>query len=250
MNQEIADVVLVGMGAIGGILAKQFTTVGLKVVGFDRGPEPLLEDYAPRDSIRFVVRHDELDWVRHEPITYRTGPDQRAQIRYTTSPLNAVGGALMHWTGQASRFYPADFNVYSGEVASGLAERAQADLRGYDVVDWPISYDDLEPYYERFEWELGVSGQAGINPFEGHRNRGYPLPPLRETARMQLAAEGARRLGYHPFISPAGILSQPYRPPEPFDTRIAERPACVYCGHCNNYGCHVQAKDSTLYTTI
>lgn len=250
MAQQVADVCLVGMGAVGGILAKELATAGLKVVALERGPALQLEDYAPRDSIRFVVRRNHLEWVRHEPTTFRTRRGQRAALRYTTSPLNALGGALLHWTGQASRFFPGDFKVYSNEVASGLAERAGADLRGYDVVDWPLGYDDLEPYYERFEWEFGVSGQAGVNPFEGPRRRGYPTPPLRRSARMELFAEACRRIGYHPFDSPAGILSETYRPPAPFDTRIAERPACVYCGHCNYYGCHVHAKAATLYTAI
>src|ERR1041385_1999677 len=64
---SIADVCLVGVGAVGGILAKQLASAGLKVVGFERGPEPRQSDYAPRDSIRFIARADRLDWVRHEP---------------------------------------------------------------------------------------------------------------------------------------------------------------------------------------
>jgi gluconate 2-dehydrogenase alpha chain len=144
---------------------------------------------------------------------------------------------------------PGDFKVFTNEVASGVAELARADLSGYDIVDWPITYEDLEPYYERFEWEFGVSGGGG-NPFAGGRRRDYPLPPLRRTAKMELFEAACRRLGYHPYQSGAGILSQPYRPPEPYDTRIPERPACVYCGHCNNYGCHVNAKSTALHTVI
>ncbi len=138
----------------------------------------------------------------------------------------------------------------SGLAAGGVAERAGVDLSGYDVVDWPIGYDDLEPYYERVEWEFGVAGVAGMNPFAGPRRKPYPLPPLKITARMQVFGESAKRLGYHPFIGPAAVTSEPYRPPAPYDTRIPERPACVYCGHCNHYGCHVNAKASTLHTAI
>jgi gluconate 2-dehydrogenase alpha chain len=248
--QSIADVCIVGVGCTGGILAKELASAGLKVVGFERGPAPKKEDYAPRDSIRFLVRTDRLDWVRHEPTTTRTRSGQAARLQYRTSPLNALGGALLLWTGQASRYTPGDFKLYTNEVLSGNAERAGADLAGYDIIDWPLRYDDLEPYYERFEWEFGVSGEAGMNPFAGPRRRSYPLPPLRHSARMKLFAEACRKLGYHPYDTPAGILSKPYRPPPPFDTRIAERPACVYCGHCNFYGCHVHAKAATLYTAI
>jgi gluconate 2-dehydrogenase alpha chain len=139
--------------------------------------------------------------------------------------------------------------VFSQEIATGVAERAKADLTGYDIVDWPVSYDDLEPYYERFEWEFGISGR-GDNPFAGKRRRDYPLPPLRKTGKHELFEAACRKLGYHPYQSGAGILSRAYRPPAPYDTRIEERPACVYCGHCNNYGCHVNAKAAALYTVI
>src|SRR5581483_10209704 len=248
-GDRVADVCIVGVGAVGGILAKELARAGLDVVGFERGPALQRSDYAARDSIKFTVRQNQLEWVRHDPVMLRRGRDARASLRYTTSPANALGGALLHWTGQASRFLPGDFRVFTNEVASGLADRAGADLTGYDITDWPVSYEDLEPYYERFEWEFGVSGKAGVNPFEGKR-RDYPLPPLRRSARGELFAAACQRLGYHPFDSPAGILSQPYRPPEPYDTRIPERPACVYCGHCNYYGCHVHAKAATLYTAI
>lgn len=250
MSQPFADVCLVGVGAVGGILAKELASAGLKVVGFERGPALELKDYAPRDSIRFDVRPNQSDWVRHEPFAFRARPGTRAEPRTSTSPLNVLGGALLHWTGQASRFTPGDFKVYSNEVAGGVAGKAGAGLTGYRVVDWPIGYEDLEPYYERFEWEFGVAGEAGANPFAGPRRRGYPLPPLRHSAKMELFTAACRRLGYHPYDTPSGILSEPYRPPPPFDTRIPERPACVYCGHCNRYGCHVNAKAATLYTVI
>ncbi len=250
MAQAIADVCIVGVGCTGGILAKELASAGLKVVGFERGPAPKKADYAPRDSIRFLVRNDQLEWVRDEPTTTRKRPGEAAQLQYRTSPLNVLGGALLHWTGQVSRYMPGDFKLYTNEIARGNAERAGADLTGYDIIDWPLSYDDLEPYYEKFEWEFGVSGEAGMNPFAGPRKRGYPVPPLRHSARMKLFAEACHKLGYHPYDTAAGILSEPYRPPEPFDTRIPERPACVYCAHCNFYGCHVHAKAATLYVAI
>ena len=185
-SAEVADVCIIGVGAVGGILAKELASAGLRVVGFKRGPAPEKEDYAPRDSIRFIARSDQLEWVRHEPTTTRKTSEHRAALQYRTSPLNVLGGALLHWTGQVSRYMPGDFKLFTSEVASGNAERAGADLTGYDIVDWPLTYDDLEPYYERFEWEFGISGQAGMNPFAGPRKRGYPLPPLRHSARMKL----------------------------------------------------------------
>jgi len=244
------DVCIIGMGAVGSILAKELTAAGLEVVGLERGPALERKDYAPRDSIRYIVRHKDQVYARHDPITIRMGKDAPTRLRYTSTPVNALGGATLHWTGQAARFMPGDFSVYTNEIADGKAASANADLTGYDVRDWPIGYDDLEPYYERFEWEFGVSGKAGDNPFAGERNRPYPLPPLRQSAKMELFAEACKRLGYHPYDTAAGILSRAYRPPAPFDTRIPERPGCVYCGHCNQYGCHVHARAAALYTTL
>src|SRR5688500_7502758 len=183
MSLPIADVCIVGSGVMGGILAKELGTAGLKVVILERGPAITREDYAERDAIEFTTRLHHKDWVRHEPISFRTRAGDNSRIRYTTTPLNVLGGALLHWTRQSSRFFPADFKVRSGEIESGLAEGAGADLRGYDITDWPIGYGDLEPYYERWEWEFGVSGKGGANPFEGPRKRDFPLPPLRHNAR-------------------------------------------------------------------
>jgi gluconate 2-dehydrogenase alpha chain len=250
MAGEIADVCIVGVGGLGGILAKELASAGLKVVGFERGPAPKKEDYAPRDSIRFLVRSEQLDWVRHEPTTVRRRHGDKTSLQYRTSPLNVLGGALLHWTGQSARYTPGDFKLFTHEIESGNAERAKADLSGYDIIDWPLSYDDLEPYYEKFEWEFGVSGEAGANPFAGPRRQGFPLPPLRHSARMELFTKACRKLGFHPYDTAAGIASAPYKPPAPYDARIAERPACVYCAHCNFYGCHVHAKAASLYITI
>ena len=146
MAQSIADVCIVGVGCTGGILAKELSSSGLKVVGFERGPAPKKSDYAPRDSIRFLVRTEQLEWVRHEPTTTRKKAGEAARLQYRTSPLNVLGGALLHWTGQVSRYLPGDFKLYTNEILSGNAERAGADLTGYDIIDWPLSYDDLEPY--------------------------------------------------------------------------------------------------------
>ena len=119
---------------------------------------------------------------------------------------------------------PGDFKLFTNEIESGNAERANADLTGYDVIDWPLSYDDLEPYYESFEWEFGISGEAGANPFAGPRKRGFPLPPLRHSARMKLFAEACKKLGYHPYDTAAGIAFRSLISP-PDAVRYAHRRA-------------------------
>jgi gluconate 2-dehydrogenase alpha chain len=112
-----------------------------------------------------------------------------------------------------------------------------------------LSYADLEPYYDRAEYELGVSGKAGNlqgkkidggNVFEAPRRREYPLPPLLEDQAAVLFDAAGRKLGYHPFSTPRAIISQPYQ----------GRPGCTYCGFCQAFGCHVGAKSSILVTKL
>jgi gluconate 2-dehydrogenase alpha chain len=120
---------------------------------------------------------------------------------------------------------------------------------GSTVEDWPFGLEELEPYYDKVEYALGVSGQAGnvngvIDPrgniFEGPRARSYPMPPLRGTEFTDLMGAAARRLGWHPFPGPAAINSQVYQ----------NRSQCMYHGYCSRGGCHVSAKSSTAVSTI
>ena len=87
MAEAIADVCIVGVGGMGGIMAKELTSAGLKVVGFERGPAPKKEDYAPRDSIRFLIRPEQLEWVRHEPTATRNRAGETTRVQYRTSPM-------------------------------------------------------------------------------------------------------------------------------------------------------------------
>ena len=113
-------------------------------------------------------------------------------------------------------------------------------IPGTGFADWPITYAELEPYYTKVEWEIGVSGLAGASPFDPPRTKPYPMPPLPVKSSGVLFERGARKLGLHPFPAPMAINSQPYR----------GRPACVHCGFCHGFGCEVMAKASTLTTVI
>ncbi|HEU0164460.1 MAG TPA: GMC family oxidoreductase, partial [Thermomicrobiales bacterium] len=106
--------------------------------------------------------------------------------------------------------------------------------------DWPITYDELEPYYDKVEYLIGVSGKGGANPFESPRSRDFPLPPLREMGYATLAKDAMTKLGYHPFPQPTAILSEAYD----------GRPACTFCGFCGSYGCWNDSKSSTLVSAI
>jgi choline dehydrogenase-like flavoprotein len=136
----------------------------------------------------------------------------------------------VHFTANYWRFHPDDFRERS--VLGGVP--------GADLQDWPISYDELEPYYTKAEWDLGVSGLAGSNPFDGPRSKPYPLPPMPVKSSGVLFERGARKLGLHPFPAPVAILSRPYR----------GRGACTHCGWCEAFGCEMNAKSSTLAALI
>src|SRR6266540_3151715 len=117
------------------------------------------------------------------------------------------------------------------------------------LADWPLSYADLEPFYDRAEYELGVSGKAGNlqgqkieggNVFEAPRRREYPLPPLQVDQAAAVFESGAHKLGLHPFSSPRAIISQAYQ----------GRPACSYCSFCQAFGCFIGSKSSILVTKL
>src|SRR5438046_9967411 len=124
MDEAIVDVCIVGVGGMGGIMAKELATAGLKVVGFERGPAPKKEDYAPRDSIRFLIRPEQLEWVRHEPTATRNRAGETTRVQYRTSPLNVLGGALLHWTGQSPRDMPGDFTLSTSDLETLNAARS------------------------------------------------------------------------------------------------------------------------------
>ena len=113
-------------------------------------------------------------------------------------------------------------------------------VAGSTLEDWPIAYDDMEPYYERAEYEIGVSGKAGSNPFDGPRKKGYPMPPLPFNKEASLLAAGAKKKGWHPFPIPMSINS----------VERDGRAGCIACPHCVGFGCEVNAKNGTQNTVI
>ena len=141
-----------------------------------------------------------------------------------------VGGGSVHFTANYWRFHESDFE-----------ERSQfGDVPGAALADWPIKYADLEPYYTKAEYDLGISGLGGANPFEAPRSKPYPLPPMPVKSSGVLFERATKKLGLHPYPAPMAILSQPYQ----------GRAACVHCGFCEYFGCEMRAKSSTLVSVI
>src|SRR5262252_6650557 len=246
------DAVMVGMGWSGAIMARELTKAGLTVVGLERG-----QDRNPKEEFGLTTLRDELRYVQRielmqdnsiDTITFRNEAAQTAlPIRRFGAflPGEGVGGTGIHWGALHWRFLPTDFRI-----RSLLTERygAKAIPDTMTIQDWPVSYDEIEQHYDRFEKLCGVSGQTGNlqgklisggNPFEGPRSEHYPNKPIKTAVAPAVFGAAAASLGYHPFPTPTATSSAPYVNPE--DITLG---ACEYCGHCNRTACEANTKDS------
>lgn len=237
MTLPAVDVVVIGAGAGGGIVAEQLSLAGQEVVLLERGHR---QNWAE-------TRHDELRSQRVTVLGNAFGPDDEHYVRLVeTTPgefrkvlpsegaynniAACVGGGTLSYGAMAWRYMERDFKMRSTYHAPA----------GSTLDDWPITYSDLEPFYTKAEWEIGVSGQAGANPFEPHRSKPYPMPPLPLNTEASLLFAAAGRLKWRPFPIPMAINSVPYQ----------DRMACVFCPYCVGFACEVNAKNSTAVTAI
>jgi gluconate 2-dehydrogenase alpha chain len=226
------DAVIIGSGPGGSTVADVLTAAGWSVVIFEKGrnhlidlddPNRLLADYS-NDEIKFVYRHFLGPDPLIEPKTFRTGSDQgeRSHIGEVNTIPSTVGGGGVHADGKTPRFREDDFRL--------LSELGPQE--GADVRDWPLSYDELEPYYAKVEKMIGIAGLDGANPFASWRSGPYPMPPGASMYGAVLSAAAAERLGYHPYPAPTAANSVPYD----------GRPACNNCGFCAFFACPIHAK--------
>jgi len=228
-TSDEVDFVIVGSGAAGGVLAKELATNGFRVVVLEQGPYLTEADFT-HNEIKVLQQHFLTNDPLRQPNTFRKTPDETAKKQPCLVYGRCVGGSSVHFTANYWRFHEIDF-VERGKVG---------EIPGVGLADWPITYADLEPYYTKVEWEVGVSGLAGASPFDPPRSKPYPMPPLPVKDSGVIFERASRKLGYHPFPAPMAILSQP-RP---------GRSACVNCGFCLGFGCEVGAKSSSLSSVI
>jgi choline dehydrogenase-like flavoprotein len=226
------DFVIVGSGAAGGVIARELSQAGFSVVVLEQGPRLGSGDFE-HDELKYAY----LSGITNDPVTSpQTFREDPAAVALQSSRGNSlvyariVGGSSAHFTANYWRFHESDFNERS--LLGGIP--------GTGFADWPISYEELEPYYTKVEWEIGVSGLAYSSPVDPPRTKPYPMPPLPVKSSGVLMERGARKLGLHPHPAPMAIASQPYR----------GRPGCAHCGFCIGFGCEVMAKSTTLYTMI
>nr|WP_255672243.1 GMC family oxidoreductase [Corallococcus sp. AS-1-6] len=223
------DVCIVGSGAGGAPLALELGRAGFKVVVLEKG-----RHYQPRDFVHDEILNSRrnffmpLPW--EEPHLVRQGARARYERSNAAWTANCVGGGTVHMSGFFYRLKPVDFRLRSTLGA----------VPGTTVADWPISYEELAPFYDKAEAELGVSGQAVPHPFAEPRSGPYPLPPLDVHPVASEIDKVCAAMGWHALPTARGIISKAYKGRSP----------CAYCALCGSYGCETGAKSSTLASLI
>ncbi len=237
MSLPRVNAIVIGAGAGGGVVAKELCEAGLRVALLERG-----RWYTANDC-----RKDDLRNQRTSVLGNNSGPDDernprvfvdRDGNRHVVLPSEGgysnnaacVGGGTLTYGAMAWRYQPKDFRMRS---TYGAPE-------GSTLDDWPISYDDLAPFYEKAEFEIGVSGDVSNDPFKGPRAKPLPMPPLSPTREYEILKPAAQRLGLHPFDLPMLRNSIPYN----------GRPPCMRCRWCVGFVCEVDAKCGTQNTVI
>lgn len=239
---SIPDVCIVGMGAAGSTAAYSLGQAGLRVLVLEAGHAIDSRDARPDELYAAYARGGHSPKFNQELQTWRPNAASEATTaQYSLGKMaNGVGGATQIYGTWLRRYQHHDFAIRSSTIARYGEEALPT---GSAVVDWPVSYDDLEPYYTRVERVMGVAGIAGNvrgvpvsegNPFEPYRSEPLPLPPTRRAPTGRLFTEAARRLGYHPYPVPVSVNSEPYD----------GRPACTYCSWCTFYVCHNDSKST------
>lgn len=252
VKKDKVDAVIVGMGWTGSILAKELTEAGLHVVAIERGPDRDTQpDFAyPRvvDELEGSVHRRYLQSLSKETLTIRHGVNDTA-VPYrqmgSFKPGTGVGGAGSHWSGCHFRPLPEDL-----KLRSNVEQRYGKSFipKNMTIQDFPVTYEELEPHLERFEYVCGTSGKAGNlngkiidggNPFEGARKNDYALPPNPNYLGAELFYKAAQENGYHAYPIPASNTSRSYV--NPYGCQMGP---CNFCGFCSDYGCLNYSKAS------
>lgn len=244
-QEKKTDAVIVGLGWTGSILAMELAEAGLQVLALERGEDrDTVPDFAyPRmiDELKYGIRLKLMNRPADSTLTIRRSLQETAlpyRVLGSFLPGNGVGGAGVHWNGHTWRALPEELRL-----RSYVTEKFGAKVIGPDltIADWGVTYDELEPYFDRFEYVCGISGQAGNlggqtqaggNPFEGPRKRAYPLPPLPTLLNGKMFGDAAKAMGYHPFPLPSANLSDTWT--NEYGMQLGP---CNFCGFCERFGC-------------
>ena len=237
------DVCIIGSGAGGGPLAYRLSQAGYDVVVLEKGPFLTAEDFR-KDELANIRLNSYKSSLKNEYHIIETcaGIDQRGETNwqsYSTQKNgtsfwsgNMVGGATNLMSGFFHRLKPEDFRLAS---EFGVIE-------GANVVDWPISYDDLEPYYAMVEDIVGVSGEVKQHPnMEPRSTEDFPYPPTHEHSFSALIDKACESMQLHSLVTPRAVLSK---------AKDEFRGECEYSGYCGKYGCTTGAKGTSLQALL
>lgn len=229
------DFVVIGSGAAGGIMAKQLATAGFSVVVLEQGGWGKYrheKDYTKDELLNNnpSVEEDLMTDPSRQRTTFRRSVKDKT-VAGSHSYGMCVGGGTVTYGGSSWRHLPYEFNEVSSDptIPSGTG-----------MADWPISYDEIEPYYVQAEWELGISGARVDSKFVAPMSKGYPVPPVPLKSSGALFKRAAAKLGLTVVPGPLAIITRPYM----------GRNACVNCGMCSGFGCHVNARSSSAATVL
>ncbi|MGR2856040.1 MULTISPECIES: GMC family oxidoreductase [Erwinia] len=251
INKEEVDVVVVGLGWAGSLMSIELAMAGLKVRALERGADRGYEEFAypkPADEYAYAVRNKVMATPAEAAVTVRYNMSQTALPTRKWGafcPGNGVGGSGLHWTAVLIRPTPTDLKLKTYADQAYGPGVLQDDMR---IMDFPFSWEEIEPYYEKFEMICGQSGLTGNlrgqileggDPFEGPRANPFPLPPLDDTLNNTMFVKAAKKLGYHPFPNPSACVSRAWT--NPYGNQIAP---CNYCGYCSKYPCLNYSKAS------
>ena len=229
------DFVVIGSGAAGGIMAKQLSQAGFSVVVLEQGGWGKYGRDHEYNKDEWLNRNQaQEDRLMSDPTrqrnTFRRNDKEKAAPG-THSYGCVVGGGTVTYGGSSWRHLPYEFNELTSDktIPSGTG-----------MADWPITYAELEPYYVQAEWEMGISGLRVDSPFVAPMSKDYPVPPVPLKSSGALFNIAAKKLGLTVVPGPLAIITRPYM----------GRAACVNCGICSGYGCHVRARSSSAVTVL
>lgn len=252
LKKPPVDVVIVGFGWTGAIMAKELTEAGLRVVALERGP--YRDTYpdgiypATLDELTFVQRGKLFQNMAKSSFTFRHGvADVAVPYRQIGAfkPGEGVGGAGLHWSGQHWRVTPQELQLKT-HYTQRYGQKFIPD--GMTIQDFGVSYAELEPHFDFVEKVFGTSGRAYKvkgqvvgegNVFEADRSNPYPLPPQKVPYTASLFMKAAKEVGLHPFVEPSSNASGPYT--NPYGCQMGP---CNFCGFCSGFACYNYSKAS------
>lgn len=233
---EKPDAIVIGSGAGGSTAARALSQRGFKVVVLERGGPSNAEDFIPLDELHFLDHKALIPSRSDDPMLYvdtskGNGAAPVKSERWWITYM--VGGSTNQWEANLPRYTEEDFAVtrYLPNIPNDVS-----------MVDWPWTYQEFQPHFERAEWDWGVSGEAGQSPAQEPMRPGYdyPMPPIREHGSSPFLRFVFNKAGMFPYRSPRGINSRTYD----------GRPGCPFCGYCQGFGCASNCRSGAADTVL